>query len=163
MIVSLIAAVADGNVLGLAGELPWYVPPDLKRFKALTWGHHVLMGRRTWDSIGHRPLPGRTTIVVSRAPQELPPGARSAGSLEEGLALARAAGETEAFVAGGGEIYRLALPLADRIHLTRIAVRVDGDTFFPELDEKDFRLVAREDHEADGATPAFSFLTYERV
>ena len=125
-------------------------------------GHHLLMGRRTFTAIG-RPLPGRSTIVISRGRPPLPQGVTLASSLDEAIELARAAGETEAFVAGGAEIYRLALPRADRLYLTRIRQSFPGDAFFPAIDEDRWRLTDREDHEATSDSGLdYSFLTYER-
>ena len=133
MIVSIIAAVADNGVIGRGGGLPWHLPADLKRFKKLTTGHHMVMGRRTWDSIGRRPLPGRPTIVVSRDPAFVAEGARVARSVEQALELA--AGADEVFVAGGQAIYREALAVADRVYLTRVHARFE-----------DFELVGYDPH-----------------
>ncbi len=148
MIVSLIAAVARNGVIGRAGELPWRLPDELRRFKQLTMGHHLVVGRKTWESIG-RPLPGRTMVVVTRDEHYAAPGAIVVGSVGEGLRLAEAAGDTECFVGGGGQIYRLALPVADRIYLTEVEVDVDGDVTFPPLPVGAFEEVSREPHPAD--------------
>jgi dihydrofolate reductase len=162
VIVSIIAAVADNGVIGRDGGLPWHLPADLKRFKKLTTGHHMVMGRRTWDSIGRRPLPGRPTIVVSRDPAFVAEGARVARSLEEALELA--AGADEVFIAGGQVIYREALPVADRVYLTRVHASFEGDTFFPAFDASAWRVVFEERHEADEKNPhAHTFRVYERV
>ena len=161
MKVSLIAAVARNRVIGRDNDVPWKLPADLRRFKQLTMGHAMLMGRRTFESIGSKPLPGRPLIVVSRRPG--PDGVRMARSVQEGIDLAREAGETELFVAGGTEIYREALPVADRLYLTRIEEDVPGDAYFPEYDETQWRLVDREDHEPDEEAPfAWSFEVYDR-
>ncbi len=146
MTVSIIAAVAVNGVIGREGGLPWRLSADLKRFKALTMGHHVVVGRRTWESIG-RPLPGRTLVVVSRTLERPVDGVLVAGSFAEALRAAR--GDTEVFVAGGAEIYRLALPLADRIYLTRVHASVDGDTQFPEMEWAAWRRVGADDQAAD--------------
>jgi dihydrofolate reductase len=163
--ITLIAAMARNRAIGIDNHLPWRLPADLKRFKALTTGHAIVMGRRTYDSIG-RPLPWRSTVVITRQPAYAPAGALVAHSLVEGLERAREAGESEEiFVAGGEEIFRLAfdLGLADRIQLTRIDQDFAGDTFFPEFDETPWRLVEREDHAATAEVPfAFSFLVYDR-
>ena len=162
MIVSIIAAVADNGVIGRDGGLPWHLPADLKHFKKLTTGHHMVMGRRTWDSIGCRPLPGRPTIVVSRDPAFVAEGARVARSVDQALELA--AGADEVFIAGGQAIYREALPVADRVYLTRVHARFEGDTFFPGFDASGWRVVVEERHEADEKNPhAHTFLVYERV
>lgn len=163
MRVTLIAAVARGRVLGLEGKIPWRLPADLRRFKERTMGHHLALGRRTWESIG-RALPGRTMVVVTRRPDyPVPEGVHVAGSLEAALKRAEGAGETEVFVAGGGEIYRQALPRADRLDLTEVDLEVEGDTFFPEIDEGEWREVSREEHPADDRNPhPYRFRVLER-
>ncbi len=163
MRLSIIAAVAENGVIGRDNDLPWRLPDDIKRFKELTMGHHLIMGRKTFETIG-RALPGRTTVVISRGRPELPEGIRLAGSLEEAVDIAREAGDDEAFVAGGGQIYRLTLPLADRLYLTRLHTQFDGDTQFPALDQTQWRLLESEDREPDerNAYP-YSFLVYDRV
>ena len=163
MRISLIAAVARNRVIGRDNDVPWKLPADLRRFQRLTMGHAMLMGRRTFESIGSRPLPGRPLIVVSRREDYLPAGVRVARSVQEGVGLAREAGETELFVAGGTEIYREALPIADRLHLTRIEEDVPGDAYFPEYDETQWRLVEREAHEpGDGIPFAWAFEVWDR-
>lgn len=160
MRVSLIAAMAKNRAIGINNGLPWRLPADQRYFKAKTMGHTLIMGRRTFESIGQRPLPGRKTIVVSRRQDYAPPGVEVAPSLDG--ALARAEGD-EVFVAGGEEIFREALARAHRLYLTRIERDFPGDTFFPELDESAWRLVDRERHEATAATPfAYSFEVWER-
>lgn len=148
MRVSLVVAVAENGVIGRGGDLPWRLPEDLRRFKRLTMGHHLVVGRKTWESIG-RPLPGRKMIVVSRGAPELPDGVALAASVDEALEAARAAGDDEVFVAGGGEIYRLALPLADRIYLTRVEGDVEGDVCFAPLKPAEWTLVSSETLPAD--------------
>lgn len=161
MFVSLIAAVSDNGVIGRDGRLPWHLPADLARFKRLTTGHHMVMGRRTWESIGCRPLPGRPTIVVTRSRTYSADLARVAHSLEEALELA--AGDDEVFIAGGEAIYRIGLRLADRIHLTRIHAEFEGDTFFPDFDEREWSLTLEERHEPDAKNAhPYTFLVYER-
>ncbi|HEX3553693.1 MAG TPA: dihydrofolate reductase [Thermoanaerobaculia bacterium] len=160
MRVTLIAAMAANRTIGLDSRLPWRLPADLRRFKALTLGHTMIMGRRTFDSIGGQPLYGRPTIVVTRNPAWSAPGVEVAHSLDE--ALAKAQGE-EVFVAGGEEIFRLALPRADRIQLTRIDRDFPGDTFFPECAEDDWQVVEREDHGPTKEAPfSYSFLVLDR-
>ena len=131
MKVSLVAAVARSGVIGLAGGLPWRIPEDAQRFRTLTMGHPVVMGRRTWDSLPDRfrPLPGRRNVVVTRNRAWRASGAEQVGSLKSALALLD--GEAQVFVIGGGELYAEALPLADELLLTEIDAEVDGDTFFP--------------------------------
>ena len=159
-IVSLLAAAARNGVIGRDNQLPWHLPPDLKRFKKMTMGHAIIMGRKTFDSTG-RPLPGRTNIVITHRRDWKPEGVEVVHSIDEALALAT--GE-EVFVIGGEDIFRQTIGRADRIHLTRIDEDFPGDTYFPEVDPAQWRLVAREDH-APGADAlyAYSYLTYDRV
>jgi dihydrofolate reductase len=160
--VSVIVAVASNGVIGRGGELPWHLPDDLARFKALTMGHHLIVGRRTWESIG-RPLPGRRILVVTSRDLALPEGVVRAGSLDEALGLAAAGGEEETFVGGGARLYAEALPRADRIYLTRVLEEVAGDTSLPPLDAAAWRLVAREEHRADDRhAHRFAFEVLER-
>jgi len=161
VIVSLVAAVARGGVIGRGGAIPWRLPEDLARFKELTTGYAVVMGRRTWDSIpeSFRPLPGRRNVVVTRNPDWSPPGGERAASLEE--ALRRLEGEERIYVVGGADVYAAALPLADELVLTEIDLAVEGDTFFPELDRDTFEEASREQHVSADGTP-FSFVTYAR-
>ena len=162
MRVSLIAAIAPGGVIGVRDDLPWRLSADLKRFKKLTMGHHLLLGSKTWETIG-RPLPGRRMIVVSRRELELPEGCELVDSIASGLESARAAGENELFVAGGGEIYTQTLRGADRLCLTRVHGDYQGDTFFPEIDPAEWRLVESEDHPADDRNEVpLTFETWER-
>jgi dihydrofolate reductase len=159
--IALIAAVARGGVIGRDGGVPWRLPGDLARFRSLTTGHAVVMGRKTWDSLPERfrPLPGRRNIVVTRDPGWQADGAEAAGSLDD--ALARAAEETRVFVIGGAQIYRQALALADELLLTEIDVAVEGDAFFPEFDRTDFDERQRERHVAHDGT-RFAFVDYRR-
>ncbi len=157
--VSLIAAMASNRVIGRDNALPWRtLREDLKHFKTLTMGHHLVMGRKTFDSIG-RPLPGRTTVVITRRPDFAPEGVLVARSIPEALRLA--AGDPEIFIAGGEQIYRQTLPLSGRIYLTRIEKEFAGDTCFPEFDESEWRLVADQPH-ADGDI-SFRIQTWDRI
>ncbi len=159
--ISLIVAVARNGVIGREGDLPWHLPADLKRFKGLTMGHHLVMGRKTWEEVG-RPLPGRVMVVVTRDPRYRPEGAIAVNSLEQALQVAQ--GDDEVFIAGGGEIYRQALPLVDRMYVTRIHAEVAGDTTFPEVDLTAWRLVERAHREADEKHEyPFTFEVYDRV
>ncbi len=160
MLVSVIAAVAENGVIGRAGDLALRIPADLARLKRLTMGHHLVMGRRTWESIG-KPLPGRTTIVLSRDSGYRAPGCLTAVSLAEALETARRAGETEAFIMGGGEVYKQAVPAADRLYLTRIHASPAGDTTFPPVGPE-WRETAREDH-PEGSPAPFTFVDLERA
>lgn len=162
MRVSIIVAVADNGVIGRGNDLPWHLSADLKRFKSLTMGHHLLMGRRTFESIGTA-LPGRQTVVISRGQPALPPGVLLAHSLDEAVEVARSNGDDEAFVAGGAQIYSQALPVADRIFLTRVHAQPEGDTLFPAWEESRWREVSREDHPADERNDHdHSFIVLER-
>ena len=155
----LVAAVAANGVIGRDNAMPWRLPEDLKHFKALTLGHPVIMGRRTWESIG-RPLPGRENIVVTRTRGYDAPGASVARSLEAAVALC--AGEPVAFVIGGGELYGAALALADGLVLTEIQRDYDGDARFPEFDRSIWRETQRMPQTAtDGLR--FDFVFYERA
>jgi dihydrofolate reductase len=161
MTVSIIVAMTADRVIGRDNTLPWRLPADLRRFKRLTSGHHLLVGRKTWESIG-RPLPGRTMVVITRRRDYRAEGVTIAHSVDEALAVARAAGEDEAFVAGGEQVYREALASADRIYLTLVHATVAGDAFFPEHDPSDWVEVGREAREADDRNPhALSFITYD--
>jgi dihydrofolate reductase len=148
--INIIAAVAENGVIGAGNQLLWRLSDDLKRFKALTMGHTLVMGRKTFDSIG-RPLPGRKTIVITRDRAWRREGVTTVHSLDEAL------GEGEIFVAGGGEIYAQAMARADRLYITHVKSSFDGDTRFPPIDPQIWRAVEREPH--DG----FEFVTYQRI
>jgi dihydrofolate reductase len=158
---SLVAAVARGGVIGRDSGIPWRLPEDMQRFRAITMGHPVVMGRRTWESLPDRfrPLPGRGNVVVTRNPDWSAHGADRAGSIEDALRLLE--DEPQVFVIGGGEIYAAALPHADELVLTEIEAEIEGDTYFPEWDRDDFEEVARERRITAEGVP-FSFVTYER-
>lgn len=154
----LVAAVASNGVIGVDGRLPWHLPEDLKHFKKLTLGHPIVMGRKTWESLG-KALPGRENIVVSRQPGYEAPGAAVASSL--GAALAMCAGEPVVFVIGGHRLFVDSLPHATGIVLTEIQKDYEGDTYFPEFDREAWREAQREAHTAaDGMR--FDFVLYER-
>ncbi|TAJ95253.1 MAG: dihydrofolate reductase [Gammaproteobacteria bacterium] len=146
MIVSLIVAMDEQGVIGQGCKLPWRLPADLRRFKSLTLGKPVILGRKTHESIG-KPLPGRENIVISRDPDYRSPGCRVADSLD--AALAACADAAEVMIAGGAEVYRAALPLADRIYLTEVHARVDGDVHFPVFNRREWREASREELPAD--------------
>jgi len=151
----IVVAVARNGVIGAEGGLPWRIPEDMARFKQLTMGHALVMGRATFESIG-RPLPGRTNIVLTRRPDWSHEGVLVAGTLAEGLSMA-AAREQDAFIAGGAEVYRQALEIAERIELTEVDDSPAGDTWFPPVDWSQWREVSRETHSG------FSFVTYDRT
>lgn len=159
----IIAAVADNGVIGRAGTLPWRLPADLKHFKALTRGHAVVMGRRTYESIG-RPLPQRRNYVLTRDDTWSAPGTTRVASLDDAVAAARDAGEQALFVIGGQAVYRDALDRADRLELTRVHAAVEGDAHFPSYDEQAWRLVDEQYHAADDRHAyAMTFQRYERA
>jgi dihydrofolate reductase len=165
MRVSVIAAVSENGVIGRGGELPWRLSNDLRRFKEITMGHTVIMGRRTWESIG-RPLPGRRMVVVSRQPNYQPDAAdvNVTTSLGDAIQIAEAAGDEEAFIIGGAELYRAALPRADRVYLTRVHADVTGDTFFPTVTWVDWRLLESRICKADDKNDhPHTFEIYERA
>ncbi|MBN1852447.1 MAG: dihydrofolate reductase [Pirellulales bacterium] len=147
---SIIAAISENHVLGRAGELPWHLSNDLRQFKRLTTGHAIIMGRRTWESIG-RPLPGRVSIVITQRPDAIPDGVFTAPSLADALCIAAesAAQHDEVFLIGGGTLYRAALPISNRIYLTRVHATIEGDTTFPDLDWSQWQLVEESHHQAD--------------
>ena len=167
--VSLVAAVAENGVIGADGDLPWRLPDDMKRFRTLTTGHCVIMGRKTFDSMQGRALPKRTNVVLSRkgrdgAPAGVDPAVHWVADLAAALAIAEEAGDDEAFVIGGEAIYALALPDADRLYLTRVHAEVEGQVRFPDYDPDGFRLTYSERHEADDRhAHAFTFEDWERV
>lgn len=152
--------MAENRVIGRDNALPWRLPADMKHFKELTIGHTVIMGRKTYDSMG-QPLVDRRNIVISRDPSLEYDGAEVVSSLDDALGLA--AGDEEVFVAGGADIYRLALPRADRIYLTLIHTEVDGDTYFPQFEADEWRLVEDVRHGSDARNEyPFSFRLYHR-
>ena len=158
--ISIIVATSMNNVIGIQGDLPWKLSDDLKRFKRLTMGKPVVMGRLTWESIG-RPLPDRQNIVLTRQAEFKAEGCDVVASPAE--ALAAAAGAEEIMIIGGGQVYGLFLPKASRLYVTHVHASIDGDAFFPGIEEGVWRLVDCEPHEADDANQyAFEFRTYER-
>jgi dihydrofolate reductase len=133
-LVSMVVAIAENGVIGRDGDLPWRLSTDLRRFKALTLGKPIVMGRKTWESFPKRPLPGRTNIVITRQADFADAGAVVARSLEDGIAIAAGEKPDEICVIGGGQVFRDAMPLASVLHVTHILASIDGDTFFPRID-----------------------------
>jgi dihydrofolate reductase len=149
MIVSAIVATDKNNVIGKNNDIPWYLSADLKYFKKTTLNHHIIMGRKSYESIG-RPLPRRTNIIVTRNPFFIVSNCIVVNSIQEALQIAVDNGETEAFIIGGGEIYKQSMHLWDRIYLTAVDLEVEGgEVFFPELSEEDWQLISEEPHAAD--------------
>lgn len=162
MIISLILAADEQNGIGKDNRLLCHLPADLKYFKGTTTGHHIIMGRKTYESVG-RPLPNRTNIVISRDAALQIEGCVVKQSVEDAISFAKENGEKELFITGGGVIFDLTLSLADRIYLTRIHHTFDADTFFPAWNPADWKLIKEEQHQADDKNPyAYSFLVYQR-
>ncbi len=162
MIISAIAAVAQNNVIGRENTIPWYLPADLKYFKKTTLHHHVIMGRKTFRSIG-RPLPKRTNIVLSRDPFFTASNILVARSLPEALEIAAANDESEAFIIGGGQIYEMSLPFLDRVYLTVVDLTVEGNVFFPQLDLSQWHLTFNESHPPDEKNQySYTFKIFEK-
>ncbi len=161
MLIAIIAAMDLNRLIGDGGRLPWRLPADMRRFRALTMGKPIIMGRRTHESIG-RALPGRRNIVLSRNPDYRAPGCEVVANLEQALGTCEDADEP--MIIGGARLYAAALPRANRMYLTVLHGSFGGDTWFPEYDHRQWRELSREDHEADADTPcAFSFVDLERA
>ena len=158
--VSLIVAMANNRVIGINNTLPWHLPADLKHFKTLTMGHHILMGRKTYESIG-KPLPGRTSVVITRNHDYRAEGVTIAHTLEEAIALSD--DDTEIFIIGGAELYRQAIQLSDRIYLTEIELETTGDAHFTELDKNVWQESSRISHAPDEKNlHHYHFVSYDR-
>ncbi len=161
MMLSLIAAIGENRELGYKNKLLWHLPDDLKRFRELTTGHTIIMGRKTFESIG-KALPLRKNIIITRQKNYVAPLCFLASSLEDALQLAKDDGEV--FVIGGAEVYRSALPLASKMYLTQVNKKCEADVFFPYFEGLDWRILRKEDHNADPQHPfSFSFFEYERI
>ena len=162
---AMIAALADNHVIGLDNRMPWHLPADLKHFKAMTLGKPIIMGRKTWDSLG-RPLPGRLNLVVSRQPDLQLEGAETFTDLDSALTRAeqwaREQGVDELMLIGGAQLYAQALPRAQRLYLTRIEASPEGDAFFPDYDQAEWERVDSQAHPAEGDAPAYRFETWQR-
>ncbi|MFT6069096.1 MAG: dihydrofolate reductase [Bacteriovoracaceae bacterium] len=157
MIVSLIVAIGKNRQIGKGNQMLWHIREDFKKFKETTMGHHLIMGRKTFESIG-RPLPGRTTIIITtNSDYQAPEGVLIASSPEAALELARERGEDEAFVAGGGIIYDLFLEKANRLYLSRVDFDGEADVFFPKFDQYEWKSTLHEEFEATEKSPAWSF------
>ncbi len=162
MIISQIVAVSFNHVIGVNRGLPWHMPTDMKYFKEKTWGHHIVMGRRNYKVEG-RALPGRVNIVLTHNPDYKIPDGIVVHSLKDAISITEDAGETELFIAGGEDIYKLAMPVTDRIYLTHIHTEVEGDTFYPELDSDVWKEVSCISYKKDDQNPFdYDFLVYER-
>ena len=148
MKISLVVAAASNNGIGKGGTMPWHLPNDLKHFKNVTWGMPVVMGRKTFDSLG-KPLPGRKNIVITRQPDWKAEGAVAVKSMDDALFLVKETDALEAMIIGGGEIFKMMFEKANRIYMTRVEAEPEADTFFPSIDHKQWTLVSIKNHEAD--------------
>jgi len=153
MSINIIAAIGPNNIIGNKGKLPWHIPDDLKRFKKLTLDHPVIMGRKTYESIG-RPLPNRENIVITSQKNYSAPGCSTFSSLKEAL---NKYAESDIFIIGGAKIYKQAMPFADHLYITEIKIPAEGDVYFPEYDKNEWREMEREKHEQ------FNFVTYKKL
>ena len=161
----MIAALARNGTIGKANDLPWHLPDDMKHFMQTTKGHHVIMGRKNYESLPEkfRPLPNRTSIVVTRQPDYKAPGCTIVHQLEQGVKMAEKNGEGELFIIGGSEIYKLGMPLADKLYLTEIDARIDGDTFFPSFEKEAWHEISRQHHARDDRHQfAFDLVIYKK-
>jgi dihydrofolate reductase len=167
MKLTMIWAMSRNRTIGRNNALPWHLPEDMKYFKRVTMGKPIIMGRKTWESIG-RPLPGRSNIVITRDPSYTAEGVKIVRTLEEAISLAQSIalidGAEEAVVIGGAQIYALALPLADRLYMTQVHAEVEGDAFFPQFDLTQWNELGREDFSAAGPNPYdYSFVVLDRL
>ena len=158
MKISIVVAISENGVIGRGKKIPWHIPEDLGHFKDITLGHHILMGRKTYESIGH-PLPGRINLVVSSNTKFKPEGVSVFGSTSEAIEHAKYFGERELMVIGGESIYKDILPIADTIYLTRIGKRYEGNVRFPEIDKEEWTVISSELHSNN---PDFEFQHLER-
>jgi len=163
MIISLVVAAANNNAIGKEGKLPWCLPNDMRYFKNVTWGMPVIMGRKTFEALG-KALSGRKNIVVTRQHNWKPEGVIVVDSLNDALFVAKQTDAKEVMVIGGGEVYRMAFEKAKRIYITRVDAEPEADTFFPDIDPKEWKLVSKKDHAADDKNEyAYSFQVWEKI
>ncbi len=161
--ISLVVAAATNNAIGKDGKMPWHLPNDMKHFKNVTWGMPVVMGRKTFDSLG-KVLPGRKNIVITRQQNWKVEGTVSVKSIDDALFVAKSTDANEVMVIGGGEIYKTVFDKAKRIYMTRVEAEPEADTFFPAIDPKQWQLVSQKNHEADEKNAYnYSFQIWERV
>ena len=162
MKIAIIVAIAENNVIGKRNALPWYLPADLKHFKEITMGHHILFGQTTHESIG-RPLPGRTNIILSNVPNYKSNGCIVVHTPEEAIEFAKKAGEKELMICGGAMVYKTFLPLADTFYMTKVKAKIDGDIFFPDFNKDEWRVTSSEPHKADSKNLyGYEFLVLKR-
>ena len=160
MIISIIAAVSENNVIGRSGKTPWHIPEDLKRFREITLGHHILMGRKTFKSIG-KPLPGRTNLIISKDKKLKIKGTKVFDSIEKAIKFAKNNKEKELFVIGGEKIFNNLINKTNKIHLTKVLKDYNGDTFFPKIKRNQWKIVSKEKHYK--YNPPFEFLVLKRI
>jgi dihydrofolate reductase len=160
-LISLVVAMDKERAIGVDNKLPWHLPADLKRFKQLTLGHHIIMGRKTFESIG-KPLPGRTNVIVTRQRDYKAEGCKVVHSLDAAVMLTRE--DEQAFIIGGADLFEQAMKFADRLYITEIDTRVErGDTFFPKFDKAEWNVIEKTTHEPDDKNRfRYVFLTYQR-
>lgn len=159
--ISIIVALSENNVVGVRNQLPWKLSADLKRVKELTMGHHIIMGRKTYESIG-RPLPGRTNVIITRNRNYQVEGCVIVSSLEEAIEISKA--DSEVFIFGGGEIFKEAIALASKIYMTKVHTDIDGDTYFPLLKPFDWRTIQMKEYKADEKNQFdYTFMTLVKV
>ncbi|HVN58985.1 MAG TPA: dihydrofolate reductase [Bacteroidales bacterium] len=159
--ISIIVAISEDNGIGKDNDLLWRIPDDMKRFRKLTMGNCVIMGKRTWESLPKRPLQGRRNIVLTDIPDECIDCSITAYSIED--AVAKSTGCDEIFIIGGGSVYRQFIPIADRLYITRVHSKAPADTWFPEISADEWDVTAREDFPgATGEVPSYSYLVYDR-
>jgi dihydrofolate reductase len=164
MIVSLVVAAAENNVIGKNNQLLWHLPKDMKFFKNLTWAMPVVMGRKTFESMGSKPLPGRKNIIITRQPGWKADGVQVVNSVDAAVALAASLNYNETFIIGGGEIYMIAFDKADKIYMTRVHTEPEGDAYFPVMEKNDWELVSNTENPADEKHAyAFSFQLWQRI
>ena len=162
MLISIISAVSDNNVIGKTNSLPWYLPADLKHFKDVTMGHIIIMGQKTHESIG-RALPGRTNIVLTFDNDFKAEGCIITTSIEEALRVASAKNEDEVFIIGGASVYKQFMEIADKLYITRIHYKFDGDVYFPKIDEKKWKIVSIDKHKKDSKNAYdYTFKVYQK-
>ncbi len=162
MKISIVVAISENNVIGKRNALPWYLPADLKHFKDITLGHHIVFGQTTHESIG-RPLPGRTNIILSNDLNYKSPRCVVVHSPEEATEYAKKNNEEELMICGGAQVYKTFLPIADRIYMTKVKAKIDGDIFFPEFKLDEWSVISSEPHEADKKNKyPYEFLVLER-
>lgn len=163
MKISCIVAIANNSVIGKDNDIPWYLPADLQYFKKVTLGHHIIMGRKCYSSIG-RPLPKRTNVIITRDPYFISSNCIITHSIDEALEKAFDNGEKEAFIIGGGTIYEQTQDIWDRLYLTEVDVKVEGDIYFPHVDMKKWKLISEDPHQPDEKNEyAYNFKLYDRI